>query len=225
MSILVLPGELARRVARGTKTVHRIKAQRGRVKPELDESLPVQVRTQDRHGRSKVKTICRVHVLDVKTGDLRDVTDDEIRDEGHVSRGEYFRWWRETIERVEPPASDAEPFAPVGVWVVRFQVDQRRFLAARPGTTDQMPESAAAHGYTSNPGAGLVGEGEIVYDTRGLGWNEKLELERKQAWARERVVIAQSIERLEADASLRAEVRVLKRQLAAIDRKLFGVAA
>lgn len=161
MKFLILPEDLARRVARGAKKTHRVPKERGRLAPEVSDSLTVQYR----RGTERV-SICRVEVLTVEQGVMRAVTEAEWLEDGRSDRGEYLRWWREHVERVPEPASSAEPSYDTAVWVIRFQVDTRNFLAARPGLAAEgtPEESPYARGYTSSPDAALRGAGQAVDD-------------------------------------------------------------
>lgn len=44
-----------------------------------------------------------------------------------------------------------EPPADTEVWVIRFQLDDRRYPTSRHSTTDQDEDSDAAHGYAHTP--------------------------------------------------------------------------
>lgn len=85
---------------------------------------------------------------------LHEVTEDEAQAEGFPDRGAFFKWWRETHERVEAPASEAEPVARIPIWVVTFELDkshQPRLLHKKPH-----------RGYTTNPHEALRDEPEAV---------------------------------------------------------------
>jgi hypothetical protein len=114
------------------------------------------------------------------------------------------------------------------VWVVRFQLERRRFLVAHHNVTSAPEDSDEARGYTASAAGGLRDERQVL-EPVGPKWNQKLALQRQVSWAKERRVISDAIDRLMEDphmrAELKGELRVMRRRLAAIDRRLYGIAA
>lgn len=112
------------------------------------------IKVDEETGERSYRTFARVKVLDIREQLLQEVSDDDAQAEGHQDRGAFFRWWRETYEGVEAPASDAPPFDKVPIWVVHFELDQSHEV--------RLLHQKSQRGYTRNPHEALAGEPEAV---------------------------------------------------------------
>lgn len=136
---------LANRVKHGLKTTHRIRVRKGRYKPEISDTEAIQAKGTE--GRRFL--VCHVEVLDVERRLLHEITEPEAIEEGHGSVEAFLAWWREMHDLEGPGTEQAR--VPVPVWVVRFKLDDRRFLAKRLETTEHGEETDAARGYVHQP--------------------------------------------------------------------------
>lgn len=140
-------------IVRGEKTRHSVPyrrepaVQRGR-------SYVAQTLKFDKEGKRSHRDFAQIKVLGVREQLLREVTDEEAQAEGFPNRGAFFRWWRETHERVEAPASEDEPITRIPIWVVTFELDRSH----HPRLLHKKPH----RGYTSNPHEALRDEPEAV---------------------------------------------------------------
>lgn len=174
-------------------------------------------------GRGK-EAVFRIHVTGVRSERLGDITFEDARAEGFRSRDEFREHWVRLHDAAWAGAHEDllarfdERHADAIVWVIEFVCDreeQPRLLAAR----SQM-------GYTASPALALAGEPEAVsradqavITAQAQARDQEL---RGDEFVRARRKLERELEKLELfnDARVHDRVRLIRRNLAAIDKLL-----
>lgn len=162
-------------------------------------------------GRGKHE-VARIEITDVRQEALGDIDDKGARREGFKNRAEFMDYWLELYGELD----EALP-----VWAITFKAVGPKALYL----THPIPKRQGD--YTTNAEK-AIDDLETVdrptLESYAKDARAKPHAATRKLWEHEREQLAGSIERLEQDVGandlLASELRVLRRRLAAIDRKL-----
>ncbi len=172
-------------------------------------------RSRDDFGKPFNDEMCRILVTGVTATTLDQITGVQSLLAGFRDLAELYDDWRERFN--DGPLSEPP------VWIVAFELDRSHvvhLLAASRGDE---------HGYTENPHNAMDQEPEAVPAAVQREFTKEagvVDLERKRTGhAARREAYASLLQRLHAEAlgkgtDVTADIRVIERRLAAIDRKL-----
>lgn len=179
-----------------------------------------------RHLRCHVKVTARFECF------LHELTEQQVKALGFAEPGDLYAWWRESFERVEPPASTDDPAIDIPVLVVSIQREEHRFPVAAGGVIDPLhPAASDPAGYVDGPGGAMQDAGESppkeITDKYSREADQAAALEggRREAKRRKQWERAQRIERIEALTRLTgidvsSDLRVIDQRLDRIEGKL-----
>lgn len=214
---MIFRPELARKIARGEKTMTRRPIKPGEKHCRYREGRDYAVQP----GRGKPAAF-RILILTVEDQALGDLTYRDARAEGFKTRDEFQAYWTSLHGHYDPG---------MPVWAIRFRLhaDQPRLLMpigaghhdpqANPGI--DMP---ADHGYTSDHNRSVRDEPEAVdertQDRFAAQARERERVSRSETWTEARDILTAQLDRLKAAGPGRhaaREIRAIEARIRRLD--------
>lgn len=227
---MILSTDQAAKVKAGRKTqLTRPRARAGKLK--VGHTYPVQVEVTERDDWShevklRRETRCWILVNAVASAYLYEASDDDARAEGFKDREAFFAWWQERYNQ-RAYVDCASGQAPVSheVVVVRFRLDEKRFLA---DSSRGIPTDPRGYVHTaSDPldaGEAIDEETQDAYsleaDQTALLEGGRRERHRRETWSEgRRLDRINELARLHG-ADVSSDLRVIRKRLERMEEKL-----